>query len=454
MKIRFNAKHNTVAVYCIIVFTVCLALVALVFKYGTFIAYAKRLISVFSPIIWGVVIAYLLNPLMMFAEKQLRRVLCRKKERKKLVRALSICISFVILIGIVVMLVGSIVPELITSIENIFKSMPSYINNLRDYITNRASKLAEKNPELRSLINEEFDDIQNIALNFISRYEPAIQALLAKDGLIASITDSAWSFLVGLKDCIFGMVISVYLLFSKENFRAQATKTIYAVLPHKAGKRIFSVCSRFNYTFVNFLSGKAVDSLVIGIITFIGMHILKMDSYAVLISCLIGVTNMIPFFGPIIGAVPSGLLILLTDPHKTIVFIVFIILLQQFDGNILGPKILGNSLGLSTFWIVFSILIGGGLFGFMGMVAFVPLFAVLFSIIKEAVNAKLEKKKLPVSTAFYKDIDYRNPPAKAEDFSTFTKQKTDANAEIMNSKADEKCSAENKNHITEEKNDK
>ncbi len=450
MKIKFNAKQNTIAAYCIIVFAVCLILVAVVFKYGTFIHYIKKLLSVFSPVIWGIVIAYLLNPVMMFAEKHLNRLLCRKKQRQGLVRTLSICISFIILIGIIVLLIGSIVPEIIASIEDIFNNMSSYLSNSRSFITGKVSRLMEKNPELSALINNEFDDIQDFMLKLISRYEPTIKGLLAENGLITNITNSAWSFLVGLKNCLFGMVISIYLLFSKENFKAQTTKTIYSVFSHKISKKIFSVCSRFNSTFINFLSGKAVDSLIIGIITFIGMNVLKMNSYAVLISCIIGVTNMIPFFGPIIGAIPSGLLILLTDPHKTIVFIVFIILLQQFDGNILGPKILGSSLGLSTFWIIFSILIGGGLFGFFGMVAFVPLFAVIFGIIKEAVNARLEKKRLPVSTDFYKKIDYRNPPSRLEEFiPCFTKNE---------SKDDQKSSEPDENKkqtpdTTEEKHD-
>ena len=452
MKIKFNSKHNTVAAYCILVFTICLVLVALVFKYETFISYLKKLISVFSPIIWGLIIAYLLNPLMMFTEKHLSKLVCRKKNRRSLARTLSILISFIILIGIIVLLVGSIVPELIKSVENIFKSLPSYLNNLRSYLTIKISKLVDKNPDLKSFIADEFDNIQDFLLNIMSKYEPVLQDLLAKDGIIASVTDSTWSLVIGLKNCIMGMIISIYLLFSKENFRAQATKVIYAIFPDKAGKKIFSVASRFNYTFVHFLSGKAVDSLIIGVLTFIGMNILRMNSYAVLISCIIGVTNMIPFFGPIIGAVPTGLLILLTDPHKTIVFIVFIFLLQQFDGNILGPKILGNSLGLSTFWIVFSILIGGGLFGFIGMVAFVPLFAVMFGIIKEAINTRLNKKKLPVSTAYYKDIDYRNPPSKIEDFSPTAKR------EKINDNSAENISANNKNQTeikkSEDKNDK
>ena len=156
-----------------------------------------------------------------------------------------------------------------------------------------------------------------------------------------------------------------------------------------------------------------------GILAFIGMTLLKMPDYVVLISFIIGITNMIPFFGPFIGAVPSAFLVLLSTPNKTIAFIIFILLLQQFDGNILGPKILGNSLGLSAFWIMFAIFVGGGLFGFAGMILFVPAFAVIYTLFRELIIEKLEKKKLPVSTAYYK----------TEEEAVYVKNKTESKSE-------------------------
>ncbi|MFR0880829.1 MAG: AI-2E family transporter [Oscillospiraceae bacterium] len=407
-KFNFNPRHNTIAAYCVIVFAVCLLLVALVFKYSTFIYYFHKIFKVLSPIIWGLVIAYLLNPIMVAFEKPLKKLVCRKREHPALTRAASIAFALVIMLGVIVAIIGTIVPEILGTLETFFKSVPSYMNNLQMYFTNKISSILEKNPEIYDFLNNEFDNVQNVILDSVNRLEPMIDKLLAKDGLVANLTGSAWSLILGLKDCLLGIVVSIYLLYSKEIFIAQSTKIIYAFFSEKRRNTILRIASKTNHTFAHFISGKALDSFIIGVITFVGMNFMGLENYAMLISVIVGITNMIPFFGPFIGAIPSGLLILLTSPEKTIIFIIFIFLLQQFDGNILGPKILGNSLGLSAFWIMFAIFVGGGLFGFAGMIAFVPLFAVLYSIFREAVNTKLAKKKLPVSTGYYRELNAKS----------------------------------------------
>ncbi|MBS6314195.1 MAG: AI-2E family transporter [Oscillospiraceae bacterium] len=413
MKIKFNTKSNTVAVYCILVFAACLFLVALVFKYNTFLYYIHKIIKVLSPIIWGIVFAYILNPFVILCDKHLKKLFRRTKKCRSISRTVSIGISLILMLGIIIAIVCSIVPEILNTLEDFIQSLPAYFNNLQNFLTNKISSILEKNPKINDFLNSEFNNIQHVILDYVKKFEPMLDSLIAKDGIIANVTGSAWSFIIGLKDCLLGLIVSIYLLYNKETFIAQAKKIVYAILPERPRNTVLKIASQTNHTFSHFLTGKALDSFIIGILTFIGLQFMGLKNYAVLLSVVIGITNMIPFFGPIIGAVPCGLLILLTTPEKTIIFIIFILLLQQFDGNILGPKIIGNSLGLSSFWIIFAIFVGGGLFGPIGMIVFIPIFAVFYNIIREWVNTKLERKKLPVSTAYYKCEDEQKSSKKS-----------------------------------------
>ncbi|WP_346873677.1 AI-2E family transporter [Clostridium sp. UBA5988] len=195
-------------------------------------------------------------------------------------------------------------------------------------------------------------------------------------------------------------IISIYLLAGKEKFFAQIKKFLYAMLPEKPVKYVIELTRSSHKTFIGFLGGKLLDSLIIGVICFVGMKIFKMP-YPLLVSFIIGITNIVPVFGPFIGAVPSVIIIFITSPIKALWFILFILVLQQFDGNILGPKILGNSTGLTAFWVMFAILLGNGLFGVVGMILGVPTFAVIYSIIVSVINNALKEKGLPVEAKEY-----------------------------------------------------
>lgn len=195
------------------------------------------------------------------------------------------------------------------------------------------------------------------------------------------------------------------MLFGKETFAAQIKKMLYAGMQVERANMVLHITRKSNEIFGGFIIGKIIDSAIIGVLCFIGITILDMP-YILLVSVIVGVTNVIPFFGPYIGAIPSTILIALADPLKGLYFLIFIIALQQLDGNVIGPKILGNSTGLSAFWVVFSILLGGGLFGFIGMIIGVPTFAVIYYIVKMVVEEKLKKKKLPPDTEHYGDVEY------------------------------------------------
>lgn len=400
MKFRFQTRYNTIAAYVVLTFAVCLGLAAFVFSFDTVGAYAAKIVHVLMPVIWGLVIAYLLNPPMLWIEKKLSLVLCRKKKHPILLRTISLSICIAVMLLLIIGIIYAIIPEIITSLKNIFTQLPDYLSNLQDYLTGLFNKYIDSNPELRGYLDANLQNIEDVLLGLADQYQPKLDGLLAKDGLIANVTSGAYTVLIGLKDFCLGIIVSVYVLFSKERFLAQLRKFVHAIFRQSRCEQIFRTAGRANYTFMHFLSGKALDSLIIGMLCFIILTILKMP-YVTLISIIVGITNMIPFFGPFIGAIPCGLLILLSEPHRTLTFVIFILLLQQFDGNILGPKILGNSLNLSPFWIMFAIFLGGGLFGFIGMVAFVPLFAVLYAMIKDSVNLALQRKKLPTESDAY-----------------------------------------------------
>ena len=217
---------------------------------------------------------------------------------------------------------------------------------------------------------------------------------------VASFTTGVISAFRMFFNFVIGLVIALYLLVGKETFIGQGKKILYAVLPAKAGNNALRLLRVSHQLFGGFISGKIVDSAIIGVICYVGLIILKIP-YSLLVAAIVGVTNVVPFFGPFIGAVPSFILIALAEPMKGLYFLVFVLALQQVDGNIIGPKILGDSTGLSSFWVIFAILVGGGLFGFMGMLFGVPTFAVIYWLIREIVAYTLRKRRLPEETRDY-----------------------------------------------------
>lgn len=392
MKFQYNKKYFTIAVYSVITFAVIFAIIACVFKYNEISKILKSLFSVLSPILWGFALAYLLNPMMKFFENLIKKPIEKKKKHPKLVRALSVTVTSLLTLAIIASLIAIVLPQIVSSIISIINNTNNYFTTLEKWV----DKFLSDNVNIYNYINSQFEDIKKYAIEIGNKLQPQLSAL------ISNLTAGAFGFLIGIKDFIIGFIIMIYLLLSKESFIAQFKKVMFAIFPIKFCKSALTIGRRADYTFIHFISGKAVDSIIIGILCFIAMAIMNMP-YALLISFIIGITNMIPFFGPFIGAIPSAILVLMDEPSKVLAFIIFIIILQQFDGNILGPKILGNSTGLPAFWVMFAILVGGGCFGFIGMLLGVPVFAVIYAIIRESIEAKLKKKNLPISTLTYMD---------------------------------------------------
>lgn len=401
VRVRIDEKHRATARTAILIFTICMLIAIAVWRFNDVVGLLKKLIGVFAPVIWGLVIAYLLSPLQEWLEKKCKKLTDRKTPHPRLARALSVTGTLLVLALAIFGLIMSIIPELYSSIKNLFTNLPEYMTSIGNWIEARIASFEETQPQVYEALNSAWYSAIDGVNNFANQFEPKLDSLAGGGAsLITTLTNGAVSVVNALLDFLLGVVLATYLLSQKERYLAQGRKILYALLPEEHVHTFLNAGSHVSYTFMHFLSGKTIDSLIMGLLCFIGMTILQMP-YAALISIFVGVTNIIPFFGPIIGAVPSGLLILLSEPRKAIPFAIFILALQQFDGNILGPKILGDTLGLPMFWVLFAISVGGGLFGFIGMVAFIPLFAALYTFLSDVIASRLEKKGLPGETENY-----------------------------------------------------
>jgi predicted PurR-regulated permease PerM len=363
------------------------------------------LIRVLSPFIWGLVISYLLSPLVRFLQNKafgplLEKAFSKSPEKgSKAARILAVVFAEIIMLALITGLFFLIIPQLYSSIETIVINSPTYIESL----TNWVNKMLTDFPEVRDYVVDMLGDVNTDLVSWLQT------TILPRLGSLLSNVGTGVRYVVtGVYNLVIGIIVSVYLLSNREAFIASAKRILYSILSVDTAKRFLNVLRFADRTFIGFINGKLLDSAIIGLICYIGCSILQMP-YALLVSVMIGITNIIPFFGPLIGAVPSALIILMVDPVKCLVFVIFVILLQQLDGNIIGPKILGNSVGINGFWVMFSIIIGAGFFGFWGMVLGVPVFVVIYTIIKESVRRKLLRNDLPTDEASYTNLDYIDP---------------------------------------------
>ena len=343
----------------------------------------KSFITVINPIIYGIILAYLLNyPFKLFHNKVFYKMGTKHKWLKKLKFPLSIILTYVLIFGIITFLISSLIPELYSSVTKFIDNIPAYEQTVHGWANDIAEFVKGSTG---------YDLYEASTYNKIVEMLTGSQTTDFLTDLLSTIIPSAFSAMLGigtgLYNWILGIIISVYLLAGKDKLLSQARRLIAAYTPEKFSTRFFHICTVFNVKCGKFIIGKIIDSSIIGLMCFIGMSIFRFD-YPLLISVIVGVCNMIPFFGPFIGAIPSSILLLLINPMEAVWFIVFIIVLQQFDGNILGPKILGESVGVSGFWIMVSVIVGGGLFGVVGMLLGVPIFAAIYTLLSEGVERR------------------------------------------------------------------
>jgi len=347
MKINWNKKYTTIAIYLFLVVVGSTVFYLIASQMDLFNKKIGNALSTLQPFIVGFALAYILNFILKFYEE---KVLCVDG-----------------LIGL-----ANDIPKYVTQTTKWIDDIMTDLNLTGEYLT---------------FATQKWNDFVVYVINFATDLIPLLGVMLR------DILSSIWNIVLGL-------IISVYLLIDKEKFYALSKKVLFALFSKEVANKIVELTHRSNDTFGKFLSGKILDSFIIGILTFVILTIVKMP-YALLISVIIGVTNIIPFFGPFFGAIPSIIIVMFVSPIKAFWLMLIILIIQQIDGNIIGPKILGDSIGISAFWILFSLLVTGKLLGFVGMVIGVPLFAVIYSIIKEVVEYKLDKRGLPKETEDY-----------------------------------------------------
>lgn len=380
-------KWGTTALVVIII---SILLVVIFTDIPGFFSVLKGFGAILSPLVAGVVFAFLLNPLVKFVDTRLCPVLEKKKQKnpkaryspQKLSRAAGIVFALVIAVLLVYAFFSMLLPQLYESVMGIVASAEDYYRSIETW----ANKLLQDNPEIQSYVEAALDEVYNFLRNWVST-----SLLSDMQKLLSTLTTSVIAVVKSVANLLIGLVASIYMLWSKDLFQAQAKKLIVAVFRPSAADHLFYLGRETNKIFNGFVIGKIIDSAIIGVITFVAMTILRLD-FAVLISVFIGITNIIPVFGPFIGAIPSVFILLLIDPLQAVIFCVLILIIQQLDGNFIGPKILGSSIGISALWILFSIVVGGDLFGIVGMVVGVPVFATLYGLAQEFVHYLLDRR--------------------------------------------------------------
>lgn len=387
-----------------------------------------------KPVTYGCVIGYLMTPLIKKIDAKLYPVLEEKLNNKKsafkISRSIGITVSLLFLFSLVAILCNLLIPEIYKSVKNLLVTLPGQINAVILQINALDVSDSELSSAVKTVIEEGIAMFQNW---FRTDFMTDINAFMT--GLTEGILD----FIGEIFDILVGVIVSIYVMYGRETFSRQAKKIVYALFPAKRANLILHLGNKSNEIFGGFIIGKIIDSIIIGIICFVVLSIIKMP-YTLLVSVIVGVTNVIPFFGPFIGAIPCSVLILLNDPMKGVYFIIFILLLQQFDGNILGPKILGDTTGLSSFWVIVAILFGGGLFGFAGMLLGVPTFAVLYYIAQLVIESKLEQKNLPTNSRHYHQMSY------VDEYGRFRYSKK----KVYRKTKEESVKAEEDKHLEEE----
>ncbi len=382
-KIEWNNKYTTIAVYVFLVVAACLLFKAGVEQFDVIWGWFQKIIGYLFPFIYGFVLAYLLSPLVRRIEKPLKNnTQLRPKARRGIDMACAYLLV-VIIIGVFGMVVGPVLAEstaqLVGNVSFYSKKINELINQLISYIPDESIS-----QEVQAALTQVFE----VLYAFISSFLTQVVSIATK--VVSSVIE-----------VVMGIIISIYMLGDKERLIAQTKKVFSALLPERAYRQVIRVAHDSNQKFSGFITGKIVDSTIIGLLCAVGMLIFRMP-FVALVSLIVGITNVIPYFGPIIGAVPGVILVLIGgDLMQALFFAIFVLALQQFDGNILGPAILGQSTGLSAMWVVFAILLFGGLYGFVGMIIGVPLLAVIFGVLRSIIDAILRKKGMSTDSRDY-----------------------------------------------------
>lgn len=397
-KLKDN-KYFQIGLTAFLVIAASIITVFIVFKINEVGVFFKKILALFIPFIVGFIFAYLLNPVVKFFKKNI--VGKWIKGNDKAVNNLSILITCLIFVFILILLFSIIIPDLLRSIEALLINLPSYFEKIKDYLLKKFSSA-----DSQSFVENNYAAINEYINNVINK------SILPKVELwLTTLSSGVVGAVKTVFDIFLGFVIAIYYLIDKDNFIAGTKRIVYCIFPIKISNKIMENTRHTNEIFSNFIMGKILDSLIIGFITFTFLALFGFP-YALLIGVIVGVTNIIPYFGPFIGAIPSALLILLHDPAKCLIFIIFIIALQQIDGYLIGPKLCGSKTGLKSFWVLASITFFGNLFGVVGMLLGVPLFALIYGYLDNRLTTILKEKELPIKNEDYFDLERINAQTK------------------------------------------
>lgn len=397
MRFKFNRKYTQIAVYAIIVIVISGILLFCLSSAPEAGQIFDLIGGAIAPIVWGVVIAYLLNPGVDFFRF---KVFKKQSERsdspkiRRLFKNLSIIIVFVITLGALAGLVILIAPQLFQSVSGLVTNFDVYSANFMDW----AKTTFKDVPQIVEILENPITQIEAFLTNMWADFSPQILDFGTKIG------GSILSFVLGFKDFIIGFIIAVYFISSKSMLKAQAKKILFAFLRNNTAQRVIEVSNRCNNIFSHYISGILIDAFFVGCATFIGATLIG-TPYPLLMAVIIACTNIIPFFGPFLGGIPACFITLLVDPLKAVWLAIFFVVLQQFDGNVMVPLIQGDRIGVPSVWVLVGIIIGGGLFGFAGMLLAVPIFAIIYMLFKEFLEGKLRKKQLPTDGIIYSRSD-------------------------------------------------
>lgn len=400
---HFNGRYVSLGVTLFIVGAALIILYMTMNRYESFTGMLNKGLTIISPFIYGIVIAYLLNPIFDFFTRNIYKLLNGKIKFRKfpdasltVSKAISTILTLTLFILFIISFGFLVIPQIVASLTSLAEILPERVAGIIESI--QSAEAGNGSPIIGSAV----EWLQNSTDNITSWINNTVLPRIGN--YMSQIYEGVWGTVKTVMNILIGIITSVYLMNERKHFEAGLRKTVRALVSEEHADEVLGFFAFSNKAFGGFISGKIIDSIIIGFICAALMTILNLP-YVVLVSVIIGITNIIPFFGPFIGAVPGALIIGAVDPMKMLVFLVMIFALQQFDGYVLGPKILGDSTGLSSFWVMFAIIIGGGLFGFLGMVFAVPTFAVIYYYFKKHVETNLVLKGLPKETSAYERKD-------------------------------------------------
>ena len=392
----WRSQNRRKTLLALLVVLAGIAFYFLLYRSAQVAAVVDAITASLAPILIGLVLAYLLNPLESWLQKRFEWLFCRgklQKHGKGLSKGLAIALSVLLVLCLLVLLCVMVLPEIGRSIVKAVEALPSQIQNILNWVNTELESDTEWAVYLKQGLQKGFNMLQDWATTSL----PGLA-----NSLLSYVTTGVIGVVKGVFNLIIALVVTIYVLKDKHIFLAQSKKLLCAIATEKQANRVLDTARHAHKIVGGYLIGMIIESLIVGVVCFVVLSLLKMP-YTLLVSVIVCVTNIIPFFGPIIGAVPSAILILLSDPKKGLIFIVFIIILQQVEGNIIAPRVLGDTTGVSAFWVTFALLLFGSLFGFVGMLTAVPLFAVLYYLISLWVNERLKKRDLPTCTDEYTD---------------------------------------------------